>query len=189
MRYPYDIDGFYTWNPIDTDDVIPNTTSVNPEGVLKPKIDNPSDPDSGWIMGYTPEEVEIYLADVKTIRDGYLAETNTQATASLKDRIPMTETEINSRKDAETFYRTEVLRAVPGFDFPDKNKIPCIEWTHRQTITIAGTSVIMDYFIDAESLREVSIEGQPIYAYVWDFETQTLSGVNVGIGDHLKIKY
>lgn len=189
MRYPYDIDGFYTWNPIDTDVVLPNTTSVNPVGIIKPKIVNTSDPDSSWIMGLTPEEVITYLEDVRQIRNALLAETSIQATANVRERIPLTETESNLRKAAETFYTTEILRVDPNFVFPDKTKVPAMELTYRQTVVTAGTSIVMDYYIDTDVLREVKVSGTELESFTWNKSTQTLSDIVVFVGDKLKIKY
>lgn len=59
MRYLYDQSGFYI-ESVNTEDILENSTSINPIGVVKPKIKTPGDPDSDWLSGMTSDESKEY---------------------------------------------------------------------------------------------------------------------------------
>jgi len=71
MRYVYNEDGFYT-ESVTSDEIVENSTSVSPIGVITPKIEFPGDPDSNWIDGRTPNEIKDWKAyQVEQIQEKY----------------------------------------------------------------------------------------------------------------------
>ncbi|MEO4005786.1 hypothetical protein [Flavobacterium sp. CAU 1735] len=71
MRYVYNEDGFYT-ESVTSDELVENSTSVSPIGVITPKIEFPGDPDSNWIDGRTPDEIKDWKAyQVEQIQEKY----------------------------------------------------------------------------------------------------------------------
>ncbi|WP_347066016.1 hypothetical protein [Flavobacterium sp. WV_118_3] len=71
MRYVYNEAGFYV-ESVTSDEIVGNSTSVTPVGIIKPKIEVPGDPDSNWIDGRTPDEIKAYKASqILQIDDKY----------------------------------------------------------------------------------------------------------------------
>lgn len=71
MRYIYNEAGFYT-ESVTSDEIVENSTSVTPVGIIKPKIEAPGDPDSNWIDGRTPDEIKAWKSSqILQIDDKY----------------------------------------------------------------------------------------------------------------------
>lgn len=71
MRYVYNLSGIYV-ESVTSDEVVENSTSVSPIGVIMPKIEFPGDPDSNWIDGRTPDEIKAWKAyQIEQIQEKY----------------------------------------------------------------------------------------------------------------------
>lgn len=189
MRYPYDINGFYTWNPIDTNDVLPDTTSVNPIGIGKPKILDRLNPDSGWEIGYTEEEKIYQQGENELGRRLNLGVYSADFVNFLYHRLPVPEDVILACEGIEQTFREQTLMVYPDFVFPDYLGFPLVEFTYRMTAPSSGTSVEFPEVLRATAIREVCINGQPVYSYSYNPTTRILSGINVSVGDHIKVTY
>lgn len=140
-----------------------------------------------WYESATQYQMDEF--NIKLATDNALLGTDKNSHRSANQRQPISDSVRRSVQRAYARERHDLLELDPNYVFPDYSKIPKLEWTYRQIVDSDGTSVVMDEFIDSETLTEVEIEDSKVYDFTWDFETQTLSGINVNNGDHLVIKF